>query len=172
VVTLDRRKFAAPVFAQAAAFVVVLAIGGFTGHSSTPTAGASAGPSQGPTHQASPSASSSTLNATKGHGAKLTVKVVEVSINDGGFTVAGSDVKVVQNGTLKPVVSGTLNTALEFAANVPAGAYQVCLNPPIGWTSADKSTHLNHGFICSVTDVGSGPVSVTFRLSPQTKVGL
>ena len=36
-VMLDRRKLAAPLFAQAAAFVVVLVIGGFTGHAKTPS---------------------------------------------------------------------------------------------------------------------------------------
>jgi hypothetical protein len=163
VVTLDRRKLAAPLFAQAAAFVVVLVIGGFTGHpAKTPVSG----PSQGPTSKASPNASSLTPAPAKGHEAKLTVRVLEEGTD--GLTVAGSQVKVLQKTTLAGVASGTLNTALEFAANVPAGAYEVCVNPPIGWTSAVKGTNLINGFICSAADVGSGPKSVTFRLTPQT----
>jgi hypothetical protein len=42
----------------------------------------------------------------------------------------GSQVTVLQNDTLASVMTGTLNSALEFAANVPAGQYQVCINPP------------------------------------------
>jgi hypothetical protein len=163
VVTLDRRMLAAPLFAQAAAFVVVLVIGGFTGHSSnTPVPG----PSQGPTHSASPSASSAAPNSTKGQGAKLTVKVVQEGSE--GLTLDGSQVKILQKTTLAVVRSGTLNTTLDFAANVPAGAYEVCVNPPIGWTSAVKGTHLINGFICAAADVVSAPKSVTFRLAPQT----
>lgn len=165
-VTLDRRKLAAPVFAQAAAFVVVLVIGGFTGHSPKPP---TVGPSQRPTGQPSPSVRSSSPSAVKGHGTKLTVKVMEDGTD--GVSVAGSEVKVVQKATLAGVVSGTLNAALEFAASVPAGTYEVCVNPPAGWTSAVKSTHLINGFVCSATVVSSGPVSVTFRLAPQTQAG-
>jgi hypothetical protein len=168
VVTLDRRKLAAPLFAQAAAFVVVLVIGGFTGHSAkTPVSG----PSQGPTGQTSsgqtsPSPSSRTPTPAREHAVKLTVKVVEEGTD--GLTVAGSQVKILQQTTLAGVVSGTLNPAFEFATNVPAGAYEVCVNPPIGWTSAVKGTSLINGFICSATDVGSGPKLVTFHLTPQT----
>jgi hypothetical protein len=163
VVTFDRRMLAAPLFAQAAAFVVVLVIGGFTGHSpNTPIQG----PSQGPTRPASPRASSATPSSTKGLGAKLTVKVVQEGTD--GLTLDGSQVKILQKTTLAVVRSGTLNTTLEFATNVPAGAYEVCVNPPIGWTSAVKGTHLINGFICDAADVVSAPESVTFRLAPQT----
>jgi hypothetical protein len=162
VVTLDRRKLAAPVLAQAAAFVVVLVIGGFTAHSSkTP----------GPAHQASPSASakasasSSAPDVTAGHGSKLTVKVVEDGTD--GLSVSGSEVKVLQSTTLDTVASGTLSSALEFAANLPAGTYQVCVKPPLGWGSSTKGTHVINGLICSPAQVGSGPVSVTYHLTPQ-----
>ena len=37
---------------------------------------------------------------------------------------------MLADGTLTSVVSGTLNSALEFAANVPAGQYQVCVDAP------------------------------------------
>lgn len=159
-VTIDRSKLAAPVFAQAAAFVIVLVIGGFTGHSSK-------SPAPAPTSSAPASASSSTPAAAKGHEAKLTVRVVQEGTD--GLTVSGSQVKVVQSASLAQVASGVLDAALQFAATVPAGAYQVCVKPPADWTSTVKNTHLINGYTCVATDVGSAPVSVTFRLAPQTQ---
>ena len=156
-VMLDRRKLAAPLFAQAGAFVAVLVIGGFTGHAST---------TSGPAHGATPSASASTsASATKGPAHKLTVKVTEEGTN--GLSVSGSQVNVLADGTLTSVVSGTLNSALEFAANVPAGQYQVCVDAPIGWSSAVRTTHVLAGWICSAADVRTGSALVTFRLTPQ-----
>ena len=155
-VMLDRRKLAAPLFAQAAAFVVVLVIGGFTGHAST---------SAGPVHSATPSATPSASAATKGPARALTVKVVEQGTD--GLSVAGSLVKILANGTLTAVVAGTLNSALEFAANVPAGQYQVCVSPPPGWGSAVRTTHMLADWICSAADVRTAPQLVTFRLTPQ-----
>jgi hypothetical protein len=157
VVMLDRRKLAAPLFAQAGAFVAVLVIGGFTGHAST---------TSGPAHGATPSASASTsASATKGPAHKLTVEVTEAGTN--GLSVSGSQVNVLADGTLTSVVSGTLNSALEFAANVPAGQYQVCVDAPIGWSSAVRTTHVLAGWICSAADVTTGSALVTFRLTPQ-----
>jgi hypothetical protein len=165
VVTLDRRKLAAPVAAQAVAFVVVLVIGIFTGHT-TKT------PAPGPAHSASPgarpsapAAGSSSPAAAKGQGAKLTVSVDEEIA--GGLSVAGSQVRVLRNGTTVVLASGTLNTAREFATNLPAGKYEVCVNP-VGWISAVPGTHLIHGFICSPVTVGSAPESVTFHVMPKT----
>ena len=161
-VTLDRRTLAAPVLAQAAAFVVVLVIGGFTGHPAKTAT---------PAHQASPSASakasasSTSPDVTAGHGAKLTVKVVEDGTD--GLSVSGSEVKVLQSTTLNTVASGTLSSALEFAANLPAGTYQVCVKPPIGWGSSTKGTHIINGYICGPAEVGSGPVSLTYHVTPQ-----
>lgn len=162
-VMLDRRKLAVPLFAQAGAFVAVLVIGGFTGHAST-----TAGPGPGTTPRASASSSSSTstsASASQGPAHKLTVKVVEESTD--GLSVSGSQVNVLENGTLTSVVSGALNSALEFAANVPAGPYQVCVDPPIGWGSTVRTTHVLAGWICSAADVKTGPLLVTFRLTPQ-----
>ncbi len=154
---LDRRKLAAPLFAQAGAFVAVLVIGGFTGHAST---------TSGPAHAATPSASASTsASATKGPAHKLTVKVVETGTN--GLSVSGSQVNVLEDGTLTSVVSGALNSALEFAANVPAGQYQVCVDPPLGWASTVRTTQVLAGWICSAADVRTGSALVTFRLTPQ-----
>ena len=163
-VTLDRRKLAAPVAAQAAAFVVVLVIGIFHGHTPKP-------PAQGPTHSASPgarpsaSASSSTPGDAKDQGTKLTVTVVENSA--GGLTVADSQVRVLRHGTTVVVASGTLSTAREFATNLPAGEYEVCVNP-VGFVSAVPGTQLIKGFICSPAAIGSAPQSVTFHVVPKT----
>jgi hypothetical protein len=161
---LDPRKLAVPLFAQATAFVAVLVIGGFTGHASTKTPGP--GHSTTPGLSASPSASVGVSSAaTKGPALKLSVKVIQEGNN--GLSVSGSPVKVLRNGTLASVASGTLNLALEFAANVPAGQYQVCIDPPIGWASASRDTHVVAGLICSAADVSTGPQLVTFRLTPQ-----
>ena len=159
-VTLDRRRLAAPLFAQAAAFVAVLVIGGFTGHSSPKAAPSSeSGQTAGPTATASASSASS-----KGAALKLTVRVTK----DGeGLPLPGSQVTVLQDGSLASVTTGTLNPALEFAANVPAGQYQVCINPPIGWGSEVRSTQALAGWICSAADLRKGPQVVTFHLIPQ-----
>jgi len=157
---LDRRKLAAPLFAQAAAFVVVLVIGGFTGHSST-----KATPPSGSGQTVSPTATATASSASsKGAALKLTVRVIK----DGdGLPLSGSQVNVLQDGTLASVMTGTLNSALEFAANVPAGQYQVCINPPIGWDSKVRTTQLLAGWICSPADLRTSPQLVMFRLTSQ-----
>ena len=171
-VTLDRRKLAAPVVAQAAAFVVVLVIGIFNGHTTktpapAPTRSASPGarPPAPTASSTSPVTSSTSPAAAKDQGTKLTVTVVEDSA--GGLDVADSQVRVLRNGTTVVVASGTLNTARKFATNLPAGGYEVCVNP-VGWVSAVPGTHLDHGFICSPAAIGSAPQSVTFHVVPKT----
>jgi hypothetical protein len=160
VVNLDRRKLAAPLFAQAAAFVVVLVIGGFTGHAKTPAPGPVATPAPTAT-TATPTASSA---SSKGAALKLTVRVIK----DGdGLPLPGTQVNVLQTGTLTSVVTGTLSPALEFASNVPAGQYQVCIQPPIGWGSKVRTTHVLAGWICSPADLRTSPQLVTFRLGNQ-----
>ena len=154
---LDRRKLAAPLFAQAAAFVAVLVIGGLTGHSSKPA------PAPAPGRTLTPSVTASSASS-KGAAVKLTVRVTK----DGdGLPLPGSQVNVLQNGTLASVTTGTLNSALEFAANVPAGQYQVCIDPPIGWESRARTTHVLAGWICSPADLRTSPQLVTFRLISQ-----
>jgi hypothetical protein len=159
VVMLDRRKLAAPLFAQAAAFVAVLVIGWFTGHSTKAAPSSGSGQTAGPTATATASSTSS-----KGAGLKLTVRVIK---NGDGLPLPGSQVTVLQNDTLASVMTGTLNSALEFAANVPAGQYQVCINPPIGWENRVRSTNALAGWICSPADLKTSPRLVTFRLTSQ-----
>jgi hypothetical protein len=162
VVTVDRRKLAAPLFAQAAAFVVVLVIGGFTGHSpKTPSPAPGPGGTTAPTATTTATASSA---SSKGAALKLTVRVIK----DGdGLPLPGTQVNVLRTGTLASVVTGTLNPALEFASNVPAGQYQVCIQPPIGWDSEVRTTHVLAGWICSPADLRTSPQLVTFRLSTR-----
>ena len=159
---LDRRKLAVPLFAQATAFVAVLVIGGFTHHTSTPQTSA-----PGPHGTTAAPAASATASGTPSRGAtvKLTVKVTE----DGspGLSVSGSPVKVLLDTTGASVASGALNSALEYATNVPAGQYQVCIDPPPGWASADRTTHERSGMICAGADVRTAPQLVTFRLTSQ-----
>ena len=160
-VNLDRRKLAAPLFTQAAAFVVVLVIGGFTGHAKTPSPAPGPGGTPAPTATFAPTASSA---SSKGAALKLTVRVIK----DGdGLPLPGTQVNVLQTGTLTSVVTGTLNPALEFASNVPAGQYQVCIQPPIGWGSKVRTTHVLAGWICSPADLRTSPQLVTFRLGNQ-----
>jgi hypothetical protein len=180
VVMLDRRKLAVPLFAQAGAFVAVLVIGGFTGHAPAKTpspqgSGVTASPSSSVSpgrspSTASPSQASSSQASTKGPAVKLSVKVSEHGVNGlsaAGDDVSGSQVRVLQSGSLASVASGTLSSAQEYAANVPAGQYQVCIDPPIGWGSAVRSTQVLSGWICSAADLTKGPQVVTFRLTPQ-----
>jgi hypothetical protein len=174
VVMLDRRKLAVPLFAQAGAFIVVLVIGGFTGHAAPkPPQG-----TPGTAVTASPSSTGSQASA-KGPVLKLSVTVTETGTNglsQAGDTVAGRQVRVLQNGSLASVASGTLSasgtqsTVQEYAANVPAGQYQVCIDPPIGWGSAVRGTQVLAGWICSSADLRKGPQAVTFRLIPQIPV--
>jgi hypothetical protein len=168
VVTVDRRKLAVPLFAQAAAFVVVLVIGGFTGQSPetpSPGPGGTLTPIPILTPTPFPTVSATVISpSSKGAALKLTVRVIK----DGdGLPLPGTQVNVLRTGTLTSVVTGTLNPALEFASNVPAGQYQVCIQPPVGWDSKVRTTHVLAGWICSSADLRTSPQLVTFRLSTQ-----
>jgi len=173
VVMLDPRKLAVPLFAQAGAFVVVLVIGGFTSHAAPKPPGSQGTPGTAVT--ASPSSTGSPAPA-KGPALKLSVKVTEDGTNglsQAGDTVAGHKVRVLETESLASAASGILSasgtqsTAQEYAANVPAGLYQVCIDPPIGWGSAVRSTQVLAGWICSTADLRKGSQVVTFRLIPQ-----
>jgi len=171
---LDRRKLAVPLFAQAGAFVAVLVIGGFTGHAApkspqSPQGTQGSGVTASPSSTVSPSSSGSP-GADKGPSVKLGVKVTERGTNglsEAGDTVAGSQVRVLQTGSLSSVASGTLSGSQDYAANVPAGQYQVCINPPIGWGSEVRGTQALAGWICSAADLRKGPQVVAFHLVPQ-----
>jgi len=160
---LDRRRLAAPLFAQAGAFVVVLIIGGFTGHSSSGSAAGTATP--GARTGASTSASA-TVATGAGQESKLTVKVQTAAA--AGAALTGTKVNVLQSGTLASAAAGTLNSHLEFAVTVPAGNYQVCLRPTPGVGSALEGTSTLAGWICRSAQIGAGPRQVVFPLEPGT----
>jgi hypothetical protein len=138
----DRRKLAAPVLAQAASFVVVLLIGGFTGHPAAPA------PHQSPAPQAST------------RSPRLTVDV-PITAADGGV-VLHIPVRVLDSRTLSAVASGTLtpnaqHTQLGWSTALPAGTYQVCAQPPTGLRFTEKSTGALPGWVCAVVTVTSAP---------------
>jgi hypothetical protein len=175
---LDRRKLAVPLFAQAGAFVAVLVIGGFTSHAAPKPPAQGTHGTPGTAVTASPGITGSPASA-KGPALKLSVKVTEDGTNglsQAGDTVAGHKVRVLEAESLASAASGILSasgtqsTAQEYAVNLPAGQYQVCINPPIGWGSAVRSTQALAGWICSTADLRKGPQVVTFRLIPQIPV--
>jgi len=43
----------------------------------------------------------------------------------------------------------------------------VCIEPPIGWDSQVRTTHVLAGWICSPADLRTSPQLVTFRLTSQ-----
>ena len=154
-VMLDRRKLAAPLFAQAGAFVAVLVIGGFTGHASTTfrTRARGYAECQRQHHRIGyqgTRAQAHRQGDRRGHQRPERFR-------QPGERAGGRDADQRR----------TLNSALEFAANVPAGQYQVCVDAPIGWSSAVRTTQVLAGWICSAADVRTGSVLVTFRLTPQ-----
>lgn len=157
-VMLDRRKLAAPLAAQAVAFVVVLVIGVFTGHTSK------AAPA--PTSTRTPKVTAS-ARATPGKAGRdnLTVRVVQLTA--AGVSLKGSPVSVLQDGNLASVSTGVLDSSLEYPASVAAGQYQVCVNPSFGWISKDRGTQSLGDWICMTADVGTAPATVTFRLASQ-----
>jgi hypothetical protein len=163
VVMLDRRRLAAPLFAQAGAFVVVLIIGGFTGHSSSGSAASTTTPAASPSI---PGEASATVPTGAGQGSKLTVRVEGTAAT--GTVLAGTKVNVLQSSTLASAATGTLNAHLEFAVTVPAGSYQVCLSPATGTGTAIQGNSIVAGWVCRPVQVGAGPKQVLFPLAPGT----
>jgi hypothetical protein len=160
----ERRKFAAPVLAQAASFVVVLVIGGFIGHS--PATG-----SPGPTRtSATPSAGTSSPSGVKGHQSGVSVEV-PLNAADSGIAV-NIPVKVLNGTTGSTVVSGVLtrnaqNSQLARDEPLPAGTYQVCAQPPAGLRFTDKNTDALPGWVCMIAIVTPGEQTpVVFHLAP------
>jgi hypothetical protein len=151
----DRRKLAAPVLAQAASFVVVLVIGGFTGHSAPP-----ASPAPHPsTSPPSPAATKSTKGQEPG-------VIVEVPVTGG--IVPHVPVQVLAGRTT--VASGTLalqGIAVEWSHALNPGAYQVCAQPPAGLHFTEKSSGALPGWTCEPAVVAAGPTQVIFHLAPS-----
>jgi len=150
VVTLDRRKLTAPLLAQAAAFVVVLVIGGVTGHES-------------PSHPTVPVAHTSPPRITSAHSTKLTV---QVSLHGGiGATTPGVPVEILKDHALTPLMSAQLTEGTPTDLVMPAGDYQVCVNPPAGWMFTGHNTGAVPGLDCTMVDARSPAQTVTFHLT-------
>jgi hypothetical protein len=157
----DRRKLAAPVLAQAASFVVVLVIGGFTGHS----------PGKGPARPTpSPHASATSPAATKEQQQSgLTVNVPVI----GGTAGIAPDipVRVLPSGSFAAVASGTLapnaqGTVLTWTKPLAAGMYQVCAKPPQGLRFTERDTGVQPGWTCVLSNVAPGSqAQVTLHLT-------
>jgi hypothetical protein len=164
---LDRRKLAAPVLAQAVSFVVVLVIGGLTGHS-TPQGPPPASPS--PHVSASPPASATPSGGAKEHQSVLTVQV-PIEVATGGI-VPQIPVRVLDSRPPASVAAGTLtpnvqDTQLGWSKPLPAGTYQVCAQAPAGLRFTERSTGALPGWTCTVASVAPGSQTlVTFHLAP------
>jgi hypothetical protein len=160
----DRRKLAAPVFAQAVAFVAVLVIGGLTGRSPAPSPAPA-------TPAASPHASVTSPAAAKEHQSALAVQVpADAAV---GGVALRIPVRVLSSRTLFDVASGTLspnaqNTRLGWTRPMAAGTYQVCARPPAGLRFTDKNTGVLPGWTCTPARVAQGAqAQVTFHLTPD-----
>jgi hypothetical protein len=177
VVYLDRRKLTAPVLAQAAAFVAVLAIGVLTGHSggtphSGPTRSIGATPHNSFT---SPHVSvTSQGNSPTAQSTELTVLIDKV---DGfGLTMPSVAVEVLEDDrALTPVASTSVNpsvagTSMEQMESVPAGhTYQVCVQqPPQDWMFTDHNTDAVPGWDCTTVEAGPQAETVTFHLKHRS----
>jgi hypothetical protein len=159
----DRRKFAAPVLAQAASFVVVLVIGGFTGHSPATR-------SPGPTHtSASPSVGVSSPPGVKEHQAALIVEV-PLGAATGGIAMDIA-VRVLDARTGGNVLSGSMapnvqDTEASLDESLPSGSYQVCAQAPEGLRFTDKNSGMLPGWVCQPAIlVPSVQATVVFHLA-------
>jgi hypothetical protein len=123
----DRRN--APWSALAASFGVVLVIGLFTHHSSSPAQPAKASGSPRSSASAAP-------RNTPGTGSSLTVSVTEIQADvpftPPAVTVSDDGQAAVNLGrpTRHPQDTGDYEWIRQ---NVAAGSYRVCVKPPPGW---------------------------------------
>jgi hypothetical protein len=50
-------------------------------------------------------------------------------------------------------------TKLEWTLKVPAGTYQVCVNPPVNLTFAETNTNKLPGWFCSLASAQAGQLT-------------
>jgi hypothetical protein len=171
----DRRN--APVFAAAAAFVLVLVFGKLLGSNSPiPNPNPSGSPTPTPTSSSSPSpkASSSgghvgTIPTTPPALVQLTVEVTEQAGATSGVPQA-IPVQVLSEkrhatpviGTLFPEANGT---NLQWTTSLAAGTYQVCVQPPTGTKFVGPNIDVKSGFSCTVVRLATGSPPVVFTLA-------
>jgi hypothetical protein len=179
----DRRN--APVFAAAAAFVLVLVFGKLIDSpSSTPSPNPSG--SLKPTATSSSPSPSPKASSTGGHVATpttppalipLTVEVTELASAAAGppvLSISGKVLSEERNATA--VASGTLSPEGETGTNflwtpsprLAAGSYQVCLQPPTGTTFVGHNTGALPGWFCTKVPLAPDSLPVMFTLARAT----
>jgi hypothetical protein len=131
-----RSRLAAAATALAASFAVVLAVGAFTGGSSS--------------HHATAGA------------VRLAVSVTPAlpSLAD------GRPVSVLRTRSLTQAASGRLSSAGVLQVSVTNGAYFVCVRLPGGWRVAEPAVIRLPGWTCLSRVLRAGRAQVTFRLTP------
>jgi hypothetical protein len=178
----DRRN--APVFAAAAAFVLVLVFGKLIGSNSpapnphpsgsaTPTSSFSPSPKTSSTggHVATTPTTTATP-ATSSALTPLTVEVTEQASVASGVPVLDIPVQVlpeqrnatpVANGTLLP--EGANVTSFQFTTRLASGTYQVCVQPPTGTKFLGRNTDALPGSFCTKVRLVPGSPPVMFTLA-------
>jgi hypothetical protein len=152
----DRKRLAALVLAQCAAFAAVLILAAFSGpgHSTQSTS-------------SSPSDVTFTVTAKAEHSQTATGSPSPASFQNRPVVTLDAE------NSKKPVVSGRLNAKNSARETVPAkGPYLVCLSPPQGWESADIDTYRLPGWICKYLPDSVADKTVTFTLMPGAGEGI
>ncbi len=178
----DRRS--APIFAAAAAFVLVLAFGKLFG-SSSPSPSPSLSPSASPTPTPTVTVSSSptarpsstggkvgTIPTTASALTKLTVQATASAVATSGVPITDIPVEVAQDSRHGPVVArgilapeGVQDSSFMWAMNLPAATYQVCVQPPAGTRVTGLfNTDAQQGWFCTRFTLAPGSALVTFNL--------
>jgi hypothetical protein len=171
VVTLDRRKLTAPLLAQAAAFVAVLAIGLVTGHSGGKPAPvpSSHSTSPAPRHSTGPAPRISVTSGGTSSTGLSTELTIQIQVGNFGLAMPNVQVEILKDPALTRVAHASLNQNVTATTkSVPAGhAYQVCAKPPQGWTINDQDDGAVPHWNCTPVPAGTQTQTVTFSLTPE-----
>jgi hypothetical protein len=121
-------------------------------------------------HPASPGRTSPITSAAAAtHSTELIVGVSQVG--DLSVTAPPVPLKILKGPALTVVLSRSLADALAgvrgLTTNVPVGAYQVCADPPHGWTFLGPTTGVLPGWDCIKVEANSPTQTVTFSLTPD-----
>jgi hypothetical protein len=172
--TLDRRKLAAPVFAQAAAFIVVFVIGVLSGPHGTSASE--------PPHTPAPTPTQPTQHVTVSPPGSATrqLSALTVEVFEGTASVPGIPVQVLKALTMTSEASGITTQGSPgiptgMTTDVDVGDYQICVRPPAGWTFTGQNTDVLPGSDCSLVHVGLPVQIAQFRFirgSKTTGAGL
>lgn len=178
----DRRN--APIFAAAAAFVLVLAFGklfGSTSASTNPNSSLSPTPTPAATASSSPTASpkpgstgkvGSTITTAPPALVELTVEATEQLGATSGVQVPEIQVRVlpdrkharpVKTGTLFPEVTNP--TTFEWSVSLPPATYQVCVQPPTATQFTGTNSGALPGWFCMTVPLAQGSPPVMFTLA-------